>query len=203
MRIFINRKHDKNVYKFLRDSIKILIVSSFVIFFLTSCMSNARQKSGQSAADERRAGTASGFNAPIWYSPVLKKRSWRTRFCCYNTVYYRLVAEPSIDRAIPKFIVLIDANYGGNVRQYELVHFPDATSRRTQTRTHEVERCQIFGRLNASCLYHDRLSVPISYSDLLNAQSHGLKMTLGSTNRNYESIDVPAEFIRNFLSALR
>ncbi|MGH8548065.1 MAG: hypothetical protein ACRERU_05600 [Methylococcales bacterium] len=174
-----------------------------VVIGLAGCTGNIRNQDVATIAREVKRVTSAEPHDLVWFSPVLQVSRWRTRFCCYDTLYYRLAAGETRESDARIYGLLIDAHYGGEIRHYDLVKFPDASSRFTRERRHDIERCQFFNSLIYACLFRDLVYVDLSRSELDSGQSNGLRLTLGSGTRDYETIDLPANFIRGFLAAVK
>ncbi|MCI0653089.1 MAG: hypothetical protein L0Y39_01230 [Methylococcaceae bacterium] len=180
-----------------------LIGTLFVLINLFACAGNIRNQAAATIAGEVKHVTSSEPHDLVWFSPVLQVSRWRTRFCCYDRVYYRLSASDARESAARVYRLLINADYGGEIRHYDVVRFPGAATRFTKERRHEVERCQFFNSLIYACLFRDHVYVDLSRSELESGQSKGLQLKLGSRTRDYETIDLPANFIRGFLDAVK
>ncbi|MDD5273270.1 MAG: hypothetical protein PHU14_11175, partial [Methylovulum sp.] len=116
---------------------------------------------------------------------------------------YRLAApEPSTPEPNAGFRLLIDANYGGDIRHYDFAEFSGQSSRALSQQKHIAERCQIFNSLISSCIYRDQLSLSLSKTELEKAQVAGMHLLLCSESKPYERIDLPANYIRGFLKAI-
>jgi hypothetical protein len=138
----------------------------------------------------------------LWHGPALRVSHYRTLFYGYDSVDYRLNASKSIASSL-KYEMSIDADYGGDLRHYDAVKFADGSSRQTVNHRHETERCQFFNSLVYACLFHDRASLELSRSELEATQLKGLRLTLSSDKQDYESIDLPANYVQGFLQAVQ
>ena len=54
-----------------------------------------------------------------------------------------------------------------------------------------------------ACLFRDRASFELSRTELDAAQLTGLNLSLYSDQQDYESIDLPANYIQGFLQAVQ
>ncbi|MGH8498490.1 MAG: hypothetical protein ACRERV_06770 [Methylococcales bacterium] len=187
-----------------KKSFRICLIGYLLVLInLFACTGNIRNQTAATIAGEVKLVTSVESRDLLWFSPVLQVSRWRTRFCCYDNVYYRLSAGEPSESAAKVYRLLIDADYGGEIRHYDVVRFPDATSRLTKEHRHEIERCQFFNSLIYACLFRDHVYVDLSRSELESGQSKGLQLILGSGTRDYETIDLPGNFIRGFLAAVK
>jgi hypothetical protein len=174
-----------------------------LILFVYGCVGNVREESaGTIAGRVKRVATPDkrGFT---WLAPELLISHYRTLFYGYDTLYYHLTG-PEYPKAMTNdnFRLVINANYGGDLRHYDFANFADASTRATIHQQHITERCQIFNSLISSCLYQDWFSLNLSRSDLENARISGLQLVLTSGKQQYERIDLPANYIQGFLIAI-
>lgn len=180
----------------------LLIGVTLTAIFLFGCAGIRAQAPATIASEvEHVAAAAPGQLA--WFSPVLRVSRYRQRFCCYNTVSYRLAASEAGTASGRIYRLLVDAHYGGEPRHYDRAKFTDAASRRIGGLRHDIGRCQFFNQLYFGCLYRDRFYLDLSRSELERSQSDGLQLMLASESRDYETLDLPANFIRGFLAALK
>ncbi len=179
------------------------LIEYLLVISVFGCVGNIRNQTAVTIAREVKHTTSADSHGLVWFSPMLQVSRWRTRFCCYDTLYYRLAAgEPKASTA-RVYRLLIIAHYGGDIRRYDIVTFPDSSSRFTEGRRHEIERCQFFNSLIYACLFRNHAYVDLSGSELESAQENGLRLTLSSKTRDYETVDLPANFIRGFLAAVK
>jgi len=134
--------------------------------------------------------------------PALRLSHYRTLFYGYDSVDYWLNALKSLAGSV-EYEMSIDADYGGDLRHYDAVKFADGSSRQTLNHRHDTERCQFFNSMVYSCLYHDRASLDLSPPELEAARLKGLRLTLSSGKQDYETIDLPANYIEGFLQAVQ
>lgn len=169
------------------------------IIQVTGCTENVREES-----PDIIAGTVK-YDSKLntWFAPELHQRHYRTLFYGYDTIDYRLAASkyPETDKN-DGFRLLIDANYGGDVRHYAFARLADESTRVINDYQHETERCQIFNSLVSSCLYRDRFSLNLSRSDLEHARVAGLQLLLTTGAQDFERLDLPSNYIQGVLKAI-
>jgi hypothetical protein len=175
---------------------------------LTGCIENIR---GASSTEIRQdiAVEVAPDNSYTWKAPELLVRHFRVTYCGYDRVYYRLSAVKPADSAQElQFRLVIDANYGLNtalkkMHDFNSVKFIDGSTLPITNVNHDVGRCQMFCEMYPACLYRDRADVELSLA-LLEASRHtGLVLTLASAEKDFEQLDLPAEYIDGFLQAVQ
>jgi hypothetical protein len=173
------------------------------IIQVTGCVGNVREESPDKIAASVKHVSRLDKQELAWFAPELHLSHYRTLFYGYNTIDYRLAAtEYPGTKTNEGFRLLIDANYGGNIRHYHFARFADESTRIINHYRHDTERCQTFNSLISSCLYRDRFSLNLSRSDLENARVAGLQLLLTSGAQDYERIDLPSNYIQGFLKAI-
>ena len=140
-------------------------------------------------------------NIFVWRGPALRVSHYRTLFYGYDCVDYWLHARKSPALSV-KYAMSFDADYGGDLRHYDVVKFADGSSRQTVNHRHDTKRCQFFNSMVYSCLYHDRVSLELSHTELVAARMKGLQLTLSSGKQDYESIVLPANYVQGFLQTV-
>ena len=179
-----------------------LVICLIALFSLFGCAANLRQASPDAIAQTVKKSMMDAGNDIVWRAPELQISHYRTLFYGYDSVYYRLGARKS-----PKGDILyqlsIDAQYGGNLRHYDAIKFANGTSRPLVSQSHQTQRCQFFNNLVYACLFRDQASVELSCSELDAVQTKGLLLNLGSEKQEYETIDLPGNYIKGFLQAVR
>ena len=174
-----------------------------VIIQVTGCAENVREESPDTIAGSVKHVPRLDKRDLTWFAPELHLSHYRTLFYGYDTIDYRLAApEYHETKKNDDFRLLIDANYGGNIRHYDFARMADESTRVINHYQHDTERCQIFNSLVSSCLYRDRFSLHLSRSDLENARVAGLQLLLASGVQHYERIDLPSNYIQGFLKAI-
>jgi hypothetical protein len=174
------------------------------LLLFSSCSTDVRHAdSGEiQAMVSVEAFAASDFR--VWTAPELQVSHFRVRFYGYDIVYYRLRAEQGDQQgAAPSYHLLLDANYGGETRHYEMAKTPAGATLFTEHRQHEFVRCQFFGDMVDACLYRDRADIALSRADLETARTQGLSLRLSSSSTEYEQIDLPANYVDGFLRAMQ
>ena len=170
---------------------------------LAGCAGNPRHQSAEAIAQAVEHSEAAGPDGLAWFAPALKVSNYRILFYGYDTVYYRLAASERVKPDRSRFYrLLVYADYGGDVRHYDRVEFPDGSRRAILDSRHDVERCQFFNSLVYACLFRDWISVELGRSDLEKARIAGMRVILGSDARNYEAVDLPAAYVQGFLAAV-
>ncbi len=170
------------------------------IVSLLGCASNPREALTGSIAQSVKESAMVVDQDFVWRGPALRVSHYRTLFYGYDSVDYWLNARKSPAGSV-KYEMSFVADYGGDLRHYDVVKFADGPSRQTVNHRHETERCQFFNNMVYSCLYHDRTSLELSQSVLEAAKLKGLRLTLSSATEDYESIILPANYIQGFLQA--
>lgn len=166
---------------------------------MPGCADNIREASATRVAASIEHGQKPDPQGLAWFAPPLYSSQYRTLFFGYDTLEYRLAAandDPD------NFRLVFYANYGGDVRHYDFAKFADKPARGTSHQQHFAERCQLFNSLIASCIYQDRFSLNLSRTELEQAHGTGLKITLSSESKSYEQLELPANYIQGFLSAI-
>jgi hypothetical protein len=142
---------------FLNISCAVFVAATIGI---SGCTQNVREQSPATIADSVKHISRPDQPELSWFAPELHVSHYRTLFCGYDTVDYRLAApEYPKNKANPVYRLLVDAHYGGNVRHYDFAKMPDVSTREIVHDQHDTERCQIFNSLISSCLYRDRFSL--------------------------------------------
>jgi hypothetical protein len=173
------------------------------IIQVIGCAENIREESPDTIAGNVKHVSRLNKQDLTWFAPELHLSHYRTLFYGYDTINYRLAApEYPESKMNDSFRLLIDSNYGGDIRHYNFARLDDASTRVISHHQHDTERCQIFNSLISSCLYRDRFSLNLSRSDLENARVSGLYFLLTSGSQNYERIDLPSNYIQGFLKAI-
>jgi hypothetical protein len=173
------------------------------IIHVSGCTENVRGQSPDAIAERVKHVSTPDQPDLAWFAPELHISHYRTLFYGYDTVDYRLAApEHSGTKTNGNFRLLVDAHYGGNIRHYDFVKMPDASTRGISHHQHDTERCQIFNSLISSCLYRDRFSLNLSRHDLEQAHVDGLQFSLTSETQDYERLDIPSNYIQGFLKAI-
>jgi hypothetical protein len=171
----------------------------FTVFYLTGCANNSALISKEI---EYGIKNESFEGYEILTAPELQTSHFRTLFYGYDTVYFRLRATKT-ERPSSKIFyqLLVDANYGGPVRQYKQARYIDGASYQSSKLDHDIIRCQFFGSMVNSCLYRDKAELTLESSVLEAGRRQGLSLTLGSQDGDYETIELPAQYIDRFLHA--
>jgi hypothetical protein len=178
-------------------------VSVAATIVISGCTQNIRKQSPDAIAGSVKHVSRPDQPELAWLAPELHVSHYRTLFYGYDTVDYRLAAsERSGNKANPGFRLLIEAHYGGNVRHYDFVKMPDASVREVVHDQQDTERCQIFNSLISSCLYRDRFSLNLFRSELESGLANGIKLLLCSEKQEYETLDLPSNYIQGFLKAI-
>ena len=172
------------------------------LFSLWGCAANPREALPGSIAESVKESVTVVGQYSVWRSPSLQVSHYRTLFYGYDSVYYWLVARKS-PKGGALYEMSIAADYGGDLRHYDAVKFPDNSIRPMVDQQHDTERCQFFNSLVYACLFHDRASLELSQSELEAAQLKGLRLTLSSDKQDYESIDLPANYIQGLIQAVQ
>jgi len=173
------------------------------IIQVIGCVENVRKESPDTIAGNVKHVSMLGKQDLTWFAPELHLSHYRTLFYGYDTIDYRLAASGYPEtKTNDGFRLLIDANYGGNIRHYDFARLADESTRTINHYQHDTERCQMFNSLISSCLYRDRFSLNLSRSDLENARVAGLQLLLTSGAQHYERIDLPSNYIQGFLKAI-
>ena len=144
---------------------------------LAGCTENVRGASPQIIEKLVKTEADSISGKPVWFAPELQVRHFRTEFYGYNTVYYRLMALGTDQPGKTSFRLIIDANYGGAERRYELALI-DGASYPTDHLRHDTERCQLFNNMYSACLYRDRADVELDLAKLEAGRHSGLETDL-------------------------
>ncbi len=174
-----------------------------VIIQVSGCVENIREASSDTIAGSIKHISIPDKQNLTWFAPELKVSNYRTLFYGYDTVEYRLAGSEDTKKQMNDgFRLLIEAKYGGNVRHYTFARLSDGSTHEIINYQHDTEQCKIYNSLISSCLYRDRFSIKLSRSDLENAGAVGLKLFLTSGEQNYESIDLPSNYIHGFLKAI-
>jgi len=184
--------------------IKILsIIQVMIVLLIAGCAEDPAKLSSKQIAKEIRVETDPN-NKQTWLAPVLETRHFRTTVKGYDTVHYRLSAIGGNQSSNPViYRLMLNANYAGAVRHYDVVKFANGTAYPTTDREHETKRCQSFNSLETTCLYHDSAAAELSRADLESGRQSGLSVTLGSADQDYEHIELPAHYIDGFLLAVQ
>jgi hypothetical protein len=174
-----------------------------LIIQVIGCVENVREESSDTIAGSVKHISRPDTQDLTWFAPELHLSHYRILFYGYDTIDYRLAASEYPDtKTNDGFRLLIDANYGGNIRHYNFAKLADESTRVSNHYQHDTVRCQIFNSLISSCLYRDRFSLNLSRSDLENARVAGLQLLLTSGAQDYERIDLPPNYIQGFLKAM-
>jgi hypothetical protein len=189
-----------NNFCFRNITCAVFLAATIVI---SGCAQNVRELSSDAIAGIVKHVSRPDLPDLIWFAPELHVSHYRTLFYGYDTVDYRLAAPEHPGAKINNgFRLLVDAHYGGNVRHYNFVKMPDASTREVSHKQHDAERCQIFNSLISSCLNRDRFSLNLSKSELELGQTNGIKILLRSEMQEYETLDLPSHYIQGFLKAV-
>ena len=173
------------------------------IILVIGCVENVRGESPDTIAGNVKHVSRLNKQDLTWFAPELHLSHYRTLFYGYDTIDYRLAAsEYPENKTNDGFLLLIDANYGGDIRHYDFVRLADDTTRVINHHQHDIERCQVFNSLISSCLDRDRFSLNLSRSELENARVAGLQLLLTSGAQDYERLDLPSNYIQGFLKAI-
>ncbi len=165
---------------------------------LIGCTSGLKHQTTDSIALAVRRTTTSKPGTSEWTGPALQMNQWRNQFYGYDTVSYHLFVRKRLGSRT--YGLHITADYGGNARHYKTAQFSGHFSHSTTDYRHEVGRCQFFNSLVYACLFRDRFNVPISASELVQGSATGLRFTLQSQTLNFETLDLPANYVRGFLA---
>lgn len=180
------------------------IICLWAILLATACTENLREAPAVAIRDQVVTQSVGNSAETLFRAPELLVRHFRLKFYGYDTVYYYLqAAESNNNPAETVYRLQLDANYGGDPRHYDAVSIAHADSFATSHLHHETIRCQIFGSMTDSCLYRDRADIVLSLQQLEAARQNGLNMTLSSTAKQYETLDLPANYIDGFLQAVQ
>lgn len=177
-------------------------VSLIALFSLFGCAPPLREASPESIGQAVKQSKTAAGNGFAWSGPELQVSHYRTLFYGYDKVYYRLLAKKPPTGGVV-YQLWIDAHYGGDIRHYAAFKFANGSSRPAVGQRHDTERCQLFNNMVSACLFHDQASLELSPSDLDAARLDGLRLTLGSGSQDYETIDLPANYIQGFLAAIQ
>jgi len=180
-------------------SVKHLIVAFCLTLLLSSCADNIREQSADEIAGRIARSPKPDAKGFSWSAPDLYSSQYRTLFFGYDSLKYHLLAREHQNNA---FRLLVQANYGGALRHYELAKFADQSTRSLSPLQHFAERCQLFNSLISSCLYQDQFALDLTASDLQRTRLKGLNVVLQSNSQTYEAIDLPAAYIQGFLKAV-
>ncbi len=183
-------------------SVQHLIDGLCLMMLLCSCADNIREQSADEIAGRVARSPQTNAQGFLWHAPDLYSSQYRTLFFGYDTLKYHLLATEHPESQDSAFRLLVQANYGGNLRHYELAKFADQSTRTLSPLQHFAERCQLFNNLISSCLYQDQFALDLSASDLQRARLTGLNLVLQSPSQAYEAIDLPAAYIQGFLKAV-
>ena len=174
------------------------------IIQVIGCVENVREASPDTIAGRGKHVSRLNKQNLTWFAPELHQSHYRTLFYGYDTIDYQLAASEYPETKMNNgFRLLIDANYGGNIRHYDFAKLADESTRVINHYQHDTVRCQMFNSLISSCLYRDRFSLNLSRSDLENARVSGLQLLLTSRAQHYERIDLPSNYIQGFLKAIK
>ncbi len=178
------------------------VICLIVLCSLCGCAANLRQASPDAIAQTVKKSMMDAGNDIVWRAPELQISHYRTLFYGYDSVYYRLGARKSPKGDDILYQLSIDAQYGGSLRHYDAVKFANGTSRPLVSQSHQTQRCQFFNNLVYACLFRDQANVELSRSALEAFQTSGLLLKLGSEKQEYETIDLPGNYIKGFLQAV-
>jgi len=174
-----------------------------MIIQFMGCVENIREASSDTIAASIKQVPRSDKQHLAWFAPELQVSNYRTLFYGYDTVEYRLAGSGDTkNRMNHVFRLLIEAQYGGNVRHYAFAKLSDKSTLEINHYQHDTEECKIYNSLISSCLYRDRFNLNLSRSDLENASNTGLQLFLTSGEQNYEQIDLPPNYIQGVLKAI-
>ena len=170
---------------------------------LWGCTQNVREQSPDAIAASVNHRSRADYPDLAWFAPELHVSHYRTLFYGYDTVDYRLAGPEQPDnKTQSRYRLLVDIHYGGNPRHYDFVKLPDASIREVNHKQHDAERCQIFNSLISSCLYRDRFSLNLSQSELELGLANGIKLILLSGTKEYETLDLPSNYLKGFFKAV-
>lgn len=171
-------------------------------FGLYGCATDARQASALQVEQLTSQETVAGER--VWSAPELQVRRFRIQFYGYDTVDYRLTAmQVDPTHGAVAYRLSIDANYGSNSpRGYQSAKTPDGVLTPLSQLRHEALRCQLFGNMSSACLYRDRAALELNAAALQAARRDGMALTLGASDKDYERIDLPADYVDGFLRAV-
>ncbi len=174
-----------------------------VTLILAGCAADLRQASSEKIEKMTRVKTVDNLSR-LWSAPELQVRHYRTQFYGYDTVQYRLAAlKPDSKTETTSYRLEIEANYGATYpRHYDSAKSANEVSYPLKNSSHEAMRCQLFGDMANACLYRDRANVEFSLAELEAGSQSGMKLILGSADKAYESIDLPAQYVAGFLQAV-
>ncbi len=179
------------------------VVFIVVTIVISGCTQNVREQSPDTIAGSVKHVSRPDYPDLIWFAPELHVSHYRTLFYGYDTVDYLLAAsEHPENKANLGFRLLVDAHYGGNLRHYDFAKMPDASTREVSNKQHDAERCQIFNSLISSCLYRNRFSLNLSRPELELGLVKGIQLLLRSESQEYETLDLPSNYIQGFLKAI-
>jgi hypothetical protein len=140
-------------------------------------------------------------------APDLNVQHFRVAFYGYNTVSYHLAAVKDNQSSSLNYQLQFDAKYGivGTyyVRHYDVAKFQNGVLTPTTQLRHDALSCQVYGDMVNGCLFRDRANVVISAEQLEAGRQSGLTLILGSADKDYETLDLPAQYIDGFLKAVQ
>lgn len=134
---------------------------------------------------------------PTWYAPTLHSSHFRKQFFGDDTLTYRLTASP--EQTGNQYHLMIDTDYGGQLRHYGPATLPDQSARKINQLDHLTQRCQLFSNLTSACLYHDSLSVDLTENELEKSRDTGMKIQLSTGKDQFETLELPANYIQGVL----
>jgi hypothetical protein len=178
-------------------------LSLAIVLLCTACGVDLRSESAAGIQELVTMNSDADTPLSLVAAPELQVRHFRLKFYGYDTVYYYLQAVKNSQHPLPVFQLVIDANYGGALRHYDTVRMIDGEVYPTLQRRHDTVRCQIFGNMTDSCLYRDRTRIELSQNVLQSFRHNGLSLILAATGTDYETIDLPANYIDGFLLAVQ
>lgn len=136
-------------------------------------------------------------NGPSWSGPTLHSSHLRKQFFGDDTLAYRLTTSP--DETGTQYHLMIDTDYGGNLRHYGSATLPDQSTHQIHQLDHLTQRCQLFSDLTPACLYHDSLSVDLTEKELEKGRDTGMKIQLSTGKHQTETLELPANYIQGVL----
>ncbi|WP_347988088.1 hypothetical protein [Methylomonas sp. AM2-LC] len=178
-----------------------------IVAVLTGCTPEIRDQS--SAEIQQQISVKSLPDSPnrILTAPDLNVQQFRMAFYGYNTVSYLLAAIKDDQSSGLNYQLQFDAKYGivGSryIRHYDMAKMQNGVVIPTTQLRHDALSCQMYGDMVNGCLFRDRANVAISLEQLQSGRQSGLTLILSSADKNYETLDLPAQYIDGFLIAVQ
>lgn len=170
---------------------------------ISGCGENVRQATPAVVAQETKITTSP--EGTVWRAPELDQRHYRPDISGYDTLAYGLMATKGIgNESVAHFEFWFSShNAAKEDRHYSLIRFADGRSKPIEKLQHNTERCQEFSNMTNACIFHDSGIVRLSRAELENVKTLGLKFHLGSDADNFESIEIPPNYIQGLLEDVK